>query len=578
MIKIKTIIKFISVFFCFAAYGLQVHLEVKDDQGNELEQAQVGKPFILEVVVQGANNHSVESKIEGSQQFNLGMIRRQFSTSGQGVNIKISYNARIDQVGSHSIGPVIVQDGVDRAQSDVLIVKAGRSESICDDAVARKKREMFVSLSVDQEGVFVGQRLEGQIKLLYCTPIERLLAIKGPSIDGFLVDQDSMQQGVEYVDGCKYNCASWKWHVYPKLSGELILPSCSLDVEVRAEEGHNHFWGGFFGPQLQRVRLHSNAVTVDVAPLPPYSVSVDAVGTFENFKAQINQASAKEGDAIVVALSIEGDADLQNLNLELQDVPHVFKSYSSKKKIDQKKGESFGKRTCEYIIQGMEAGEWELPEQKFTFFDIDSRSYKTLATAPLLVRILPQTTTKNFVPPSVDEISPATAVDTTGEIEETPLKLNINGRWKEIPERKIPWSLFMVLFLAPIGIWFSTVLEKWFRRYVQRRTPKIKWRNAFKVAHKKLALARKKKDFPAIYKILVDLFAIRFSVERSAVSDEMIKQVLQTAGFTKEELLRWDKFFTDVSAFIFYTVEGKDSQKKLFDQADKWISQLEGVI
>jgi len=579
MIKIRTIISFFSVFFCFAAYGLDVQMIVKDTQGYELEQAQVGKPFLLEVTVEGTSSRSIEPTIEGADQFDLRRTGYQFSSSGRSNNLKISYLAQISTPGSHSFGPAIVQDGAYRAQSDVLLLKAGNHEKTRpDDQAQEKQRDMVLVLSTDQANTVVGQRLEGEIKLFYRTPISRLQTLRGSPVDGFFVDEKSVKQEVGYLDGQQYNCASWKWQLYPNQSGELVLPSCSIDLEVRQEGDSHPFWGSFFGPQVQRIRLHSNALTVNIASLPAHSGPVDAVGRFENFSAKINQATAKEGDAIVVTLSIDGDADLENLNLELQNVPHVFKSYSSKKHVELQKNGALGKKLCEHIIQGMEAGEWELPKQKFTFFDVATRSYKTLTTSPLLIKIFPQTTAKTFVPPSVDDIAPATTVDTTGQVEETKLKLNLNGSWKEIPERKMPWWLFMVLFLAPIGIWFSAQTEKWFRRYVQRKAPKTQWRNAFKIAHKKLNIAKKKKDFPAIYRTLVDLFAIRCSVEHAQVSDQMIKQVLQSGGLSQEELAQWDRFFADASAFIFYTVEGADSQMQLFDQADKWVTQLEGVI
>jgi len=549
-----------------------------DSDGHELEQAQIGKPFTLEVSVSGGKGDIADPRIERTQDFAIRNTARQINNINGTMSMRYSYVVRIDTQGSHSIGPAVVQDDAGSAQSNVLIIKAGSKEvARYDKQFEKQQKKILLTIAANQQEYVVGQKIEGTITFLFASPVDKFFGIAAPEIDGFVVKDNSMRQSVVHLDGVQYSSATWDWSLFSKQPGELVIPSCVAEFAVQREDDFGSLFSSFLHMRSERKRIHSNALTVNVLPLPSHTEPVDAVGIFQNFEIGLNQAAAKEGDGIVVELSIEGETDLENLSLELQNVPHTFKSYSSKQKITDAQKSGMPKKYFEYIIQGMEVGEWKIPEQKFTYYDTESFSYKTLKTAPLLVKILPQSTTKKYVPPpEVDAIS--TAIDTQQELVADDFPLNTNGRWYEIPERKIPWWLFMVLFFAPLLMWISKIARRFFRAYTEQRAPKVRWRNAFKIAHKKIERAKKQEDFPALYRIFTELFATRFSMNDSLISEQVIVELLRKRGVSEGEIDEWSKFFAELSSFIFYTVHGSEQQKKLFDQANKWVVVLKEVI
>jgi|GEM_PF-2288179 len=583
MIKIKTIINTSVMLVCFlfvfcVQANVQVHMRVLDMHGYELEQVQVGKPFTVEIAVQGVENNVADPTIKGARSFDMHRTSYQMSTMNNRSTVKYLYATQSDKQGVYSLGPAVVQNGNKVVESNILKIKVGHQEIPQKKSESKSNDTMFLKFSVDNEQVVAGQRLEGTITFYTSMPDVSITSVTDPAIDGFVrLDKAKPRQGVEHINGKQYSYAQWRWKFFPKEPGRLTIPSCYVDVAYRAEDDYFSAFASFFQARQKRERIFSDALTINVKALPEYSGIVDAVGQFKNFTATVNQAVAREGDGIVVSLSIDGDSDIDNLNLELQNLPNVFKSYSSKQHVEKgNKRDQLTRKTFEFIVQGMEAGEWELPEQKFTYYDVYDEQYKTLTTSPLILKILSQPSKKKYVPPSND-FSTKTAIDMDGDVGSV-FALNTYGHWHEIPERKMPGWLFMVLFFAPLGIWFSGALRRTIVRYKKWRAPQAQWRSAFKIARKKLKLARKENNFSAIYRLFVELFTLRCSVKDCVISQEMTKKILTDGGLSEEQVCEWEEFFNTISAFVFYNTEGGQGQEGLFDQADKWIKVLEDIL
>lgn len=581
MIKIRTTIKrsiFILLLcnFCISA-KIRVDLRVLDSDGHELEQVQAGKPFVLDVSVKDARSSISDPHIEGVEAFSVRRSGYRMNLINNQSTINYTFVTRIDKPGSYSIGPAIVQDRDERAQSSVLILKVGKSEiAYGDNRQNKKTKKIFLQLATDKKQVVAGEKIKGTITLYCSVPDVSLHSIKEPKLDGFVrMDKGAPQQGVQVIDGQKYSYVMWNWRCFAKQPGQFVVPACSADISMPPEGDFYSQFSSFFNVRSHRKRVHSNALTIAVDPLPPHTGLVDAVGQFQNFSASVNQAVAREGDGIVLTLALEGDADLEHLQLEPQDLPHIFKSYSSKQYISDDK---MAKKSFEFIIQGMEPGEWEIPEQKFTYYDVAKDAYKELKTSPLMIKILSGTTRKKYVPPVPDDPSLATAIDAGSSVGGGNLVLDTYGNWYEISERKMPDWLFLLLFLAPLGIWASRLLRRAFRRYLMWHAPRTQWKNAFKIAHNKLQQAKKRNDYSALYRVMVDLFAVRCSVKHAQVSDALTKSVLQVGGLSEEQLRDWDHFFAQISSFVFYKTKAGDVDKALFDQADAWVGVLEKVL
>ncbi len=584
MIKIRTIIKayFFSVLFCFSLYAsdaTHVVLRALDSQGHELSQAQLGKPFLLEVAIQGGHGNLSDPVIENAPSAGAVRVGYKMHTVNGVSKINYTYKTRIDSEGTHQVGPAVIDDGGHCMQSNVVTVKVGRDEvARHHNGAVEKNKKLFLQLAVKHDRVVVGQKIEGTITFYSRCSEVLIRQLMEPAVEGFVkTGPEAPEQGEQDVDGQMYRYVRWNWQLVPQKSGKLVIPACSVDIVAQSDE--TDFTGGFgalfrFGATQQQI--YSNALTVHVDQLPANGQKVDAVGVFRNFTASVNQTVAREGDGIALTLSLEGDGNFDQFNLELQSLPPIFKSYSSKQNIEELKNKpGWRKKIFEFVVQGMEPGEWNIPEQVFTYYDVMAKNYKTLKTSPLTLKILRHALTKNYQAAD-DELS--TAVETVVKVDDDVLPLNHCDSWCSIPERKIPWTLFMLLFFTPLFIWFSTFMRRGWLRLIMWRGPKARWKGAFKNAHRHVDRAQHNNNIAALYAVFVELFALRCGVTPAQVSDEMTRTVLTKAGFSLEQVTEWEKFFAQISAYVFYSVQGKDQEKQLFHEADTWIDRLEKIL
>lgn len=584
MIKIKTIIKaqcLLGVLLSCSVYAsdaTRIILRALDHDGHELAQAQLGKPFLLDVVVEGAQGNISDPTLEGAPAAGVRRVGNKMYILNGKSRINYTYKTRIDVEGAHSVGPAVIQDGGKRKQSNVVTVTVGKEERARQEHQETKSKKQFLQLSVKHDHVVAGQKIEGSITFYSRSADVLIRQLQEPAVEGFTkIGPENPEQGDQEIDGQMYRYVRWNWCIPTQKAGRLVIPACSIDIVAQSEE--DDFPGGFgslfrFGATQRQ--LYSNSLTVFIDTLPACDKPVDGVGSFRSFTASVNQTVAREGDGIALTLAVEGTGNFDQVNLALQGLPPVFKSYSSKNNVEELKNKpGVYKKTSEFVVQGMEPGEWDIPEQVFTYYDVHTKTYKTLKTSPLTLKILRHQGAHKYQ--EADEELPP-VVETNIQHDNDVLPLNRCDSWCAIPESRMPWSLFMILFFAPLVLWFSAFVRRGWHRLILWRGPKNKWKSAFKSARKHIDHAKRQHNLAALYAVFVELFALRCSVNPAQVSDEMTRTVLTKAGCSLEQMNEWEKFFAHISAYVFYSVRGTDEDKHLFEEADKWVAFLEKIL
>jgi len=194
---------------------MQVTLRALSRDGQELEQAQVGQPFVLEVAVTGAGYSVSDPDIQAAQEYNLHRTGYQMDMINDKSTVKYIYQARIDTVGSHTLGPAVTSDGGTSVQSAPLRIKVGK-ERIFRDARAQldNDKELFLRLSTHEKRVVVGQQVEGTLTFYYAIPVVNIHDLTDPGIEGFVYkDKATPDRGTEIIDGKQYQYLTWHWQM-----------------------------------------------------------------------------------------------------------------------------------------------------------------------------------------------------------------------------------------------------------------------------------------------------------------------------------------------------------------------------
>ena len=373
---------------CAALVHAELELRLVDLDGNLIKQAGVGVPFVLEVLVSDLGHVMQQPAVKGIEQLP--------SPQGTGMNamivngkstIKHTYQYQVDQPGTYVLGPAELQQGSTHLKSNVVKLIVGQEQVTQHANQQKEQRKAFLQLLTDQDHLVVGQVGSYRIRFFYLGDVA-LKSIGAPDLAHLnLGSATGPTKGTQSVDGVDYNYAEWRYPIAPKQTGDVLIPAHFAEFEV--PRTRNNLFGGFFSfSQNALARSYSNSLKIMVDPLPEHTEPVNGVGNFTRFSAKIQPESAKVGEGMVLALTIEGEG-AQNVTALPVNLPEEFKWYDSKNYLADQDPSAAPARVFEFILQGLKVGDWEIPVQRFVYYDLKTKRYKTLKTSPLAVSIRP---------------------------------------------------------------------------------------------------------------------------------------------------------------------------------------------
>ena len=560
--------------FFLPVYG-SLSLQLTDIQGHQLKDAQAGEPFLLVVSIADVDDQTQEPKIKGMQDFYVKRIGYRMTTKNGDKSAQYTYQVRIDRPGSYLLGPAYDPDTSERSQAVRIKVESGTGR--VGRQVRRNQKEkqiepVLLRLWVDNDTVFVGQKIKTVLRFYVPedTEISVEQIISNDPATMQVSEKSGPKKGTQEIEGKRYIYYEWHWDMFARTAGQLVVPAYSLDYTKHLSM--DQFMGAiatFFGPRYERKRVYSNALTLQVRLLPEVDQPVDAVGRFINYRAQISPAVAKQYEGMVLSLSVEGDGNVEQLQApELERMPAEFKWYASKSYMQEL---PIGQRkTFEYIVQGLKDGDWELPEQSFTFFDVDARAYKQLHTAPIFMNILPGNI------PIQEHATGVCLDDNRSPLHHMqPIIYDFNNH-----NAVAPWSLwwFVILMLLPLIMmlcYCSASRSGWLMRHIAPRYAK---RRAFSYAGKQLAHAYRYHNTQSLHAIFLQLFAIRNERSAASLTTDEINTMIANSLLTEENKQRWRSFFATITEVTYAGSAGPKEVLRLFHEAAVWLQELERII
>jgi len=579
-----------KIFICMVivvtmALNARVVMEIRPENGMR-DQVVIGQPFTIDVTIDDVYGAVQEPVIKGLAAFNAHRTGMYMSSINGKSTTRYSYQVRIDTIGTYTLGPAIVHNQQNQSVSNevtVAVVKDIAATQSAGKNNSHQETKTFLRLMVDAESVVVGQKIECTLRFYYQEHGLSLNKIGMPDLPGFDVkSMGNLESGVAESNGVKYHYAQWRWDMYPTAPGEFIIPAYNIDYEIPRND--NRALGGFFvfiNSRADHKRVYSNAVTINVAPLPAYHGRVDSIGVFERMTAEIKPGMAKEGEGMVLTLEIEGIGNVDAIEVPKLIMTEALKYYDSHSTVIMpKNSDELPKKRFEYIVQGMHHGEWEIPEQVFTYFDVEKSRYAQLCTAPLVVSIMPgainnkQSSVCNSIDDTHDSSTDDSVCQDIGRI-------NSVGQWYIIQERQpLPWWLFLFLLLVLcLCSIYSVMVKKISSLYNKMRWGR-KW-YACKEARKKVNYARDCADATLLYSIFFQLFSSGDQLHSLGDQLHSLKEtvdILRMRGLSPELISEWDNF-VDVIAYAAYAkIDNNDNADELCRAARQWIDRLEKIL
>lgn len=259
--------------------------------------------------------------------------------------------------------------------------------------------ELFIVATVNKKKVYEQEAILLTYKI-YTTVNLTNVSGKMPDLKGFHTQEVEMPKGnrefeLEHYKGRNYRTIVWSQYVlFPQQSGQLEIPSISFEGTV-AQRVQNYdpfeafFNGGSSYVNVQKT-IHTPKLTIDVSPLPagkPASY-YGGVGEF-NISSTISTTELKEDEAVTLKLVISGTGNMKLIKTPEVKFPADFEIYDPKvdNKFTLKTNGLSGNKVVEYLAIPRHGGDYTIPPVEFSYFDVKSGAYKTLATPEYVLKV-----------------------------------------------------------------------------------------------------------------------------------------------------------------------------------------------
>jgi len=559
----KCTVLFLSLMFSALCHSACGQLKLYSHDGMPIKKAGVGQPFMLKFVATYEDGRMQEPMLEGTHGLTVQRTGFQMRTINRTSEATYTYLARAKKQGTYVIGPMRYSQNGKECVSNTVTVHVSAEQEIDTRAVNNKQKNYaFARLFINKDSVYVGEKVTYTIRFYYQDPSTEVEHLVRPELSTFtLSEQKQGYAGKEKIKDVMYHYVEWSWDFYPTQVGAHIIGAHRLDfIQVHdTDDGFSRF-SAFFGPQVDRKRVYTNEVTVNVKPLPPHDGHVIGIGSFKSFKAVIEPALSKKGEAMVFSLALEGEGNFDTIQFPcVQKLPECFRSYPSKQ-YAQPNGPNSTTKTFEFIVQGMKPGDWEIPSQECSYFDVVSGQYKTMCTSPLFVTVLPATHVA-----SKSLIDDNEAHDDVSTVIHDELHSTIALWGATRAERSLPFVWLFALSLLPCLLVICWYLF-WYMRsrfFAYYRAPSR--RTCFKRARTALHKAQKQKDLSKVYPLFVTLIAGVYKKNPKAMTEEYV------SGLIDDEA--WREYITRAAEYAFYVP--KADATAFFAEGLTWLDQLE---
>lgn len=522
-------------------------------------------------------------------------------------SITYTYILMATEEGEFSIpGATIVADGNQMASNSVKIrvlppdkanTAAGNSQS--NQSAGRSSsgsnissQDLFINVSASKTNVYEQEAFLLTFKIYTLVDLRGFDNVKLPDFKGFHsqeVELPSNQKwSLEHYKGRNYHTTVYRQFVlFPQQSGKLTIEPARFDASiakvVQSADPFDAFFNGGSNYVEIKKTLSTPKITINVNPLPagkPADFS-GGVGEF-SITSSINSKELKTNDAVTIKLVISGTGNLKLVSTPEIKFPEDFEVFDPK--VDNKmrltpQGLS-GSKVIEYLAIPRHAGTYKIPAVTFSYFDINSRSYKTLKTEDYEIKVEKGAGNADQV---IANFTNKQDLKVLGE-DIRYIKLNnvqLQRKGDILYGSLIYWLWYIVPAIA--FIIFFIVYRK--QAIENANVAKMRTKKANKVATKRMKLAGKllaenKKDafYDEVLKALWGYISDKLNIPVSRLSKDNIEEKLRNHGVSEELIKDFLDALNECEFARFAPGDENQAMDKVYSSSIEVMSKMENSI
>lgn len=320
--------------------------------------------------------------------------------------------------------------------------------------------------------------------------------------------------------------------LYPQKTGELIIDPLSLEVAVDVPTNRRDFFGRTMMTSENKT-ISATRRSIQVKKLPEQGKPIDfsgAVGTF-TFDATATKTELSHGESLDLIVKVSGKGNLKLFTLPKPTAPTALEMYDPihTENISTNTNGSSGNIIDKYTIIPQYQGNFPIKGLSFTYFDLQSNSYKTITSKDLVVKVLDGPTTG-------DNVENNTSGNGVAKV-----AVNQSKQFKYIKSETtlaatntdyfFGSGLHMGLLLLPFGVIPLLILFQNKREAFRNDIVGNKIRTSQKLAKKYLSEANKNIEnkelfYVSLEKALHNFLKAKLRIETSDMQKETISEIL----------------------------------------------------
>ena len=446
---------------------------------------------------------------------------------------------------------------------------------------------LYARATISNAHPYQGEQVIITYKIYTQVSLQNFQLEKLPGNKGFWSEDLSEGKQVrtydETINGRRYRVAEIRrGAMFAQESGKLRIEPLEMDVLAvvpRQRQRTGTIWDLFDDPffnSAQAVEKHlvTNALSVNVRPLPtPPAGFGGAVGAF-SVKAEVDNARVRANEAITYRITVSGRGNLPLIQAPQIKFPPVFEVYEPQvvDKIQRTDGGVSGSRTFEWVLIPRSQGDYELPALEYVYFSPASGRYETVRRPAIAVK--------------VDKGDPnAKTVASAGQ-DVRLLNADINHikpHTRLLPAdsaRRVPplrWVLLALpVLLAAMAVWAG-------RRQQRMRADEkgMRLRHATKLAQRRLRDAERylhggddTRFYEEIYKALWGCISDKYGIDLSQLGRDTVEAKLNENSIPAQQRDRIMRTLREVDEARFAPGDSSARKREIYNEAVETIVVL----
>lgn len=522
----------------------------------------------------------------------------------QNSSITFTYTLLAQKEGEYSIpGATIVAAGKPMISNSVHIrvlpadksARTGSQGSSSQGAMANNgsisNSDLIITSTVSKSNVYEQEAFLLTYKIYTAVDLRGFDNIKLPDFNGFHsqeVEQPSDRRWkLEHYKGRNYQTTIYRQFIlFPQQPGELVIEGARFDASIaQASQVTDPFEALFNGGGVIEVKksIFTPKINMHVIALPsgkPEGYS-GGVGEF-NISSSISATDVKTNDAITLKLVISGTGNLKLVANPEVSFPETFEAYDPKdeSKFKLTSDGLTGNKVIEYLTIPRSAGTFKIPAVKFGYFDIKSKSYKTLTTDEYTIQVAKG---EGNAAQSIANFTNKENLQVLNEdirfIKQNAVRLTSRGDyffgttaywlWYILPA--LAFTLFVLLYRKQIAANANEVKMR------TKKANKVAARR-MKQAGKLLSENKKEDFFDEVLKALWGYVSDKLNIPVSQLSKDNIEEALRSHNVADEQIKEFIATLNECEFARFAPGDSNQAMDKVYNASLSVIGKMENQV